>query len=263
MQIEFHVTPEHLAGRPNVRLDAILSAHSKLSRAFVQNLIARGHVLVNGAPARKSGQTVRLGDALRAEWEYAPTPAETQAIAGDLPIVWEDEHLIVINKPQGLVVHPAASYTGPTLVHHLLHYFQQKGLAPTERMGIVHRLDKGTSGLILVAKTQPMSDKLSALFKSRQIQKTYEDVVWGRMPARSGRFDQAIGRDRTNRLKISSRSSSARAAQTDWQTIASFSRFTHVRLHPRTGRTHHLRVHLSEGGNPILGDSLYGSGLTP
>ncbi|MBY0371976.1 RluA family pseudouridine synthase [bacterium] len=262
--VEIRVLPEQLGDASSRRLDAWLADQTGLSRAFIQSQIEAGGVRLNGDVPRKAGQAVRAGDTITAQWAKPEAPGAATPIRADLEILWEDEYLLVLNKPQGLVVHPAPSHTGATLVHHLLSHFESEGendFEDTDRPGIVHRLDKGTSGVLLVGKKRETAEKLSALFKSREIVKTYEAIAWGKM-GRSGRFDSAIGRDRKNRRKMSSRTAKSRPALTDWESAQAFTHFTHVRLFPLTGRTHQLRVHLAEGGNPIVGDPVYGSGMT-
>jgi 23S rRNA pseudouridine1911/1915/1917 synthase len=262
--IQLTVTQEHLREGKQRRLDALLAEFSPESRSFLRQQINNGRVRLNGKVVTKPNQSVRLGDLLEGEWALPPANPELHAIPADLKIVFEDADLLVLNKPQGMVVHPAPSHQGATLVHHLLHHmendeeFQE---ADTDRPGIVHRLDKGTSGLLLVAKNRTTQEALSAQFKDRVVKKTYEALAWGRLEGQ-GRFRSEIGRDHTNRRKMSSRTQKGRDAITDWKTLRAYKHFTHVSLSPFTGRTHQLRVHLSEAGHPVVGDALYGSGLT-
>jgi len=241
-----------------VRADLFLSRKTLQSREFVQAQIKAERVKRNGEILTKPAQKLFPGDTVTGFFEERPAPNLTP-VAHDLVVLYEDAELLVLNKPQDMVVHPAVGYTGPTLVHYLLHYFrhesrfQEKG---DKRPGIVHRLDRGTSGVILVAKNRTALEKLSAQFKNREIKKEYESVVWGKMGVK-GKFDTQIGRDSRERKKMSSRTTVGRDALTEWKALAHLGHFTHVALFPHTGRTHQLRVHLSEAGFPIVGDPLY------
>jgi 23S rRNA pseudouridine1911/1915/1917 synthase len=262
--IHLTLTQEHLGESKQRRLDALLAEFSPESRSFLRQQINNGRVRLNGKVVTKPNQSVRVGDTIEGEWVVPPPNPEVHAIPADLHIVFEDTDLLVLNKPQGMVVHPAPSHQGATLVHHLLHHMEGEeefSEADNDRPGIVHRLDKGTSGLLLVAKNRATQETLSAQFKNRVIKKTYEALTWGKLPGH-GRFESEIGRDRANRRKMSSRTQKGRQAITDWKALRVFRHFTHVSLSPFTGRTHQLRVHLSENGNPIVGDPLYGNGLT-
>lgn len=246
-----------------LRLDIFLANKTGESRSFVKSQIELGHVCVNDKPVTKVSFKLNEGDEVRIEfvqadqWEGVP-------IEGPLDIIHEEDHFLVLNKPQGIIVHPAASTSEPTLANHLLHYFKEapafKDLSPF-RPGIVHRLDRGTSGLLLIAKDSKMQAYLSSLFETRQIQKTYQAVVWGEMEG-SGKFNSAVGRDTKNRQKMSSRTSKPREALTYWSSLKHTPTFSFVELKPKTGRTHQLRVHLTEAGFPIVGDPIYGKGLT-
>lgn len=241
------------------RLDVFLSRASSQSRAFIQAQIAAGNVNVNGERAAKASRKLRPGDVVSGE--LAPEePLDLAPVRGDLAILHEDESLLVLNKAQGIVVHPAAGHRGETLVHHLLHHFQSAPefleTSPT-RPGIVHRLDRGTSGVLLVAKSRAVHEALSKAFKLRHIKKEYEAIAWGVMKEK-GVFESTIGRDPKNRKKMSSRAPEGREALTRWARARAFRHFTHVALFPHTGRTHQLRVHLSEARHPIVGDELYG-----
>jgi 23S rRNA pseudouridine1911/1915/1917 synthase len=264
MDFKRQITAADLKSGKPTRLDSLLADLTKESRSFIQTQVEKSAIRINGKAAKKPGQLVREGDEVDALWiRPDPTPG-VHPSPGNLEILYEDATLLVLNKPQGLVVHPAPSHSGDTLVHHLLHHFEED-LAPqaeeSDRPGIVHRLDKGTSGVMLVAKERKAQESLSEQFKAREIKKQYEAVVWGKL-AGKGRFQSVIGRDRTNRLKQSSRTSKGRDAITDWKAEKVFTHFTHVQLFPYTGRTHQLRVHLAESQHPIVGDPLYGRGMT-
>ncbi len=257
------VTLENLKQDKPRRIDAFLAEVCSESRSFIQSQIGLGAITLNAQPIQKAGQTVRVGDTVEAEWKRAaPTGGALTPVQGNLAILFEDDSLLVLNKPQGLVVHPAASYSGTTVVHHLLHHLNDSpDFADSDRPGIVHRLDKGTSGVLIIAKNRKSAELLSQQFKDRSVKKLYEAVTWGKMEP-GGRFQTKMGRDKVNRLKHSSRTNKPREAITDWKTIATFKHFSHVLLAPLTGRTHQLRVHLSESRHPIVGDSTYGAGLT-
>ncbi|MEZ4751887.1 MAG: RluA family pseudouridine synthase [Bdellovibrionota bacterium] len=240
------------------RLDAFLSREAKESREFVQDQVRKGLVFVNGRPTSKNSLRLRPGDTLSGRF-VAPPPMNVEARPGSLDILFEDDDLLVLNKPQGIAVHPAPGLRADTLVHYLLHYLRHSEFAQMSeiRPGIVHRLDIGTSGILLVAKHRHSQDRLAKQFAERDIQKQYEAIVWGHM-GQLGRFESSIGRHVTDRKRMSSRTEQGREALTRWERIALVGPcFTHVRLFPHTGRTHQLRVHLTEAGYPIVGDPLY------
>lgn len=263
MPLKIVVTLENLKQEKPRRVDAFLAEACSESRSFIQSQIELGAITLNSKPISKAGQTVRVGDTLEADWKRAPAAhGAPTPVEGNLTILFEDESLLVLNKPQGLVVHPAASYSGTTMVHHLLHHLNESSdFEETDRPGIVHRLDKGTSGVLIIGKNRKSAEALSGQFKNRSVKKLYEAVAWGKMD-KGGRFHTQMGRDKVNRLKHSSRTSKPREAITDWKLVANFKHFSHVLLAPLTGRTHQLRVHLSESHHPIVGDNTYGAGLT-
>jgi 23S rRNA pseudouridine1911/1915/1917 synthase len=241
------------------RLDLFLSVKTGRSRAYVKLQISKAAVSVNRAIVDKPSQKLRLGDVV--EVKFGPEKAlDLVPVEKPLDILFEDADLIVINKPQGWVVHPAAGHKGETLVHYLLYHMQHSTEfreTSGSRPGIVHRLDRGTSGCLIVAKNRTALEKLAAQFKIRAVKKQYEAIVYGKMKE-SGSFRNSIGRHPTDRKKMSSRTLEARDAVTDWKKAEAFPHFTLVDCFPLTGRTHQLRVHLSEGGHPIVGDPLYG-----
>ena len=243
------------------RLDSFLSEKTGKSRAFVQEQIKLGRVQVNRIVCTKSSHRLKTNDAVSFNWIEESSQLHLTPSPGDLNIIYEDADLLALNKSAGVIVHPGAGQKENTLVHHLLHYLNSvefKQLSP-DRPGIVHRLDQGTTGVLLIAKNSEMHTQLSDLFKNRNIKKTYHAIAFGKM-ALAGTIDSPIGRDRKDRKKISSRSQKTRSAVTQWNTIQRFSHFSYVALHPLTGRTHQLRVHLSEAGFPIVGDPTYGRG---
>lgn len=243
----------------SVRLDVFLHEKTGDSRTFIQEQIEEGHVQINGRTCLKPSQKVHAGETVSG-CLTEKLEVNLEPIAYPLEVLYEDEHLLCLTKPQNMVVHPASGFKGPTLVHHLLHYFLNHPEFQTlteGRPGIVHRLDRGTSGVILIAKNRKTQDLLSQMFKKRLLKKEYEAIVWGKPPPK-GTWATSIGRDRKDRKKMSSRTDKARPAITRFETLSSGAHFSHVALYPETGRTHQLRVHLTENGFPIVGDPLYG-----
>jgi len=242
------------------RLDHFLSAClPDLSRSHLQALIGDGLVTVDGLAARKNGQMLAEGSAIRVE---VPPRAPSRAVGEkiDLDIVFEDDNVLVVNKPAGMVVHPAAGHPGGTLVNAALGYQPAMQAAGDDtRPGIVHRLDKATSGLIVLAKNDPAHRWLQDQFRLRQVQKTYLALVDGQPPTPSGRIDAPIGRDPAHRKQMAIvPSGKGRQAITEFRTLESFSRHTLLELHPITGRTHQIRLHCKFLKCPVVGDTVYG-----
>ena len=247
--------PEESAG---VRLDVFLtSVLADRSRSQIQRLIKDGHILVDGREA-KPNQPVKTGQpvAVRVPEPVDPTPRPE---ALPLPIIYQDPDIIVVDKPAGMVVHPAAGHAGGTLVNALLHHVDDlSGVGGERRPGIVHRLDRGTSGLMVVAKHDRAHEELSRQFRDREVEKNYVALVWGVVQA-GRRIDAPIGRDPTHRKKMSARARRSREAVTRIVRAEHLTpALTLVLVAIHTGRTHQIRVHLSAIGHPVVGDSMYG-----
>ena len=240
-----------------VRLDRFLvSVLADRSRSQIQRLIKDGQVRVGGHDAR-ANQAVKIGQQVTVD---IPEPVEPSPgpEALPLPIVYQDQDLIVVDKPAGMVVHPAAGHASGTLVNALLHHVDDlSGIGGEKRPGIVHRLDRGTSGLMVVAKHDAAHEELARQFQEREVEKEYIALVWGEVMA-GRRIDEPIGRDPSNRKKMSARARRSREAVTRIVRAERVKTLTlaHVAIH--TGRTHQIRVHLSAIGHPIVGDPLYG-----
>jgi 23S rRNA pseudouridine1911/1915/1917 synthase len=241
-----------------VRLDRFLvSVLPQQSRSQIQRLIREGLVRVGGQPAR-ANQPVRADQQVTVEVPTAVAPSlEPEALP--LPILYEDGDLIVVDKPAGMVVHPAAGHASGTLVNALLHHVHDlSGVGGERRPGIVHRLDRGTSGLMVVAKHDAAHLELSRQFRDREVEKEYVALVWGAMQA-GRRIDAPIGRDAVNRKKMSARARRSREAVTRIVRAQPLGRaLTLARVAIHTGRTHQIRLHLSAIGHPVVGDPLYG-----
>ncbi|MGQ9801111.1 MAG: RluA family pseudouridine synthase [Candidatus Saccharicenans sp.] len=243
----------------NIRLDLFLKDRlPEFSRAQIQKAIKEGQVLVNGNLARP-GQKLKAGD--RVEVRLAPPVSAYRLEPEALPleIIYEDDHLLVINKPADLVVHPGAGVKTGTLVHGLLYRYPEIATVGSEaRPGIVHRLDKDTSGVMVVARSQSAYLSLRQQFEERRVHKVYLALALGRFREKKGIIDLPLGRHVHHREKISVRTRKPRVAITHYEVLQEFRETTLLALKPVTGRTHQLRVHLSATGHPLAGDNRYG-----
>jgi 23S rRNA pseudouridine1911/1915/1917 synthase len=250
----FAVADESAGARLDVFLTSVLGGYS---RSHIQRLIKDGHVQVDGKPA-KANQAMKSGQTVGVELPE-PTDPAPQPEALPLPIIYQDKDLIVVDKPAGMVVHPAAGHASGTLVNALLHHVEDlSGIGGEKRPGIVHRLDRGTSGLMVVAKNDAAHEELSRQFHDREVEKEYIALVWGEVQA-GRRIDAPIGRDPNDRKKMSAKARRSREAVTRIVKAQKFGvvlTLAHIAIY--TGRTHQIRVHLSEIGHPIVGDSVYG-----
>ncbi len=247
------------ADTPGERLDAFVArATPGLTRSAAQRLLEEGCVTVNGKAAKKNYK-LSAGDEVTVTVPD-PEPVDIQAKEIPLDIVYEDEDVVVINKPKGLVVHPAAGHQDDTLVNGLMYAMGDSlsGINGELRPGIVHRIDKDTSGLLAVAKNDLAHVVLASQLKDHTMARTYECIVCGNLKEDSGTVSAPIGRHPSDRKKMCVTERNSKEAVTHWEVIARFRGYTHVRCKLETGRTHQIRVHMAHIGHPILGDTVYG-----
>ena len=243
------------AGR---RIDAFLAESLRdVSRARVQRLIIGGDVLVDGGPVKASHRLVageKVTIRLTREMKEKPGPEDMP-----LEILHEDRDIILVDKPSGLVVHPGAGRRTQTLVNALLYRFPDlAGQEPEDRPGIVHRLDKETSGVMVVARSPRALIDLQQQLKNREVDKRYLGLVWGKIRHTEGRLSWPIGRHARHRDRISIKTDKPREAETHYRLLQAYQEFAYLEIHPLTGRTHQIRVHMAAAGHPLVGDSRYG-----
>lgn len=241
------------------RIDALLAREEAIrSRNAAARLLEDGRVTIAGTPLRKNYR-VRAGDIIDVA---IPAPETSSVEAQDMPldVVYEDGDVIVVNKPRGLVVHPAPGHPDGTLVNALLAHCGDSlsGVGGELRPGIVHRIDKDTSGLLIAAKNDMAHAALSSQLKDRSLSRVYDAIVHGTFRADEGTVDAPIGRDPKNRQRMAVTDKNSRPAVTHWAVLARYGRYTYVRCRLETGRTHQIRVHMAHIGHPLLGDTVYG-----
>ena len=255
---------EIIAAEGGTRIDAWLSANvPDLTRNAAQRLLTEGMVTVNGKPPKKNYK-VSVGDAVIVT---IPDIAEVPLVPQNIPldIVFEDEDVVVVNKPRGMVVHPAPGHPDGTLVNALMYHCGDSlsGVGGEKRPGIVHRIDKDTSGLLIVAKNDAAHLALSAQLSDRSLSRVYRAVVVGNLKQDSGTVDAPIGRHPNDRKKMAVTHQNSRNAVTHWSVLERYRGYTHVRCKLETGRTHQIRVHMAHIGHPLLGDEVYGHAKLP
>jgi len=263
---EFRFTDESETGK---RLDVYLGERlNELSRSQVQSIIREQRAYVNSEIVQKPSYRLKYGDRIAVTY-YLPDAVEIYPENIPLDIIYQDKYLAVINKPSGMVVHPGAGALKHTLAHALMWHFPGiEKVGPKERPGIVHRIDKDASGLLVVAKDLRACDDLKEQFKKRTVDKKYLALVWGHCMQKSGIMSQPIGRHMKNGARMSVRTRKPKQAETHFKVLKTFKDFTLLEIKTITGRTHQIRVHMSASGHPIVGDKRYGrkkmkSSITP
>lgn len=245
---------------PVDRIDRALAAELPLSRTQIQAAISAGRVAINGVVVTRSSEAVPAGAVVTLD----PLPKREPSFEpSDIPIevLYEDADCLVVDKPAGLVVHPAPGHPHDTLVNALLYHRPQiAGVGDERKAGLVHRLDKDTSGCLLVAKNDPAHRSLSEQFARRTVDKTYWVFTWGHLPEEEGVFEAAIGRSARDRQRMSTRTRKGRPARTHYRVLERYPLADWLEVGLETGRTHQIRVHLSEAGHPVIMDSRYGGG---
>ena len=253
---QYRLTPT--AEQTNTRLDSFLAEELPLTRSAAQNLLENGLVLVNGKAVPKNYR-LRGGEEILVSLPDA-APCEAQPEDIPLDIVYEDNDLLVVNKPKGMVVHPAAGHADGTLVNALLAHCGDSlsGINGVMRPGIVHRIDKDTSGLLIVAKNDLAHQGLAEQIKVHSFTRVYEAVIIGHLSQNEGTVNAPIGRHPTDRKKMTVIQKNSKPAVTHYAVLAEFPGYSHLRLQLETGRTHQIRVHMAHLGHPVAGDTVYG-----
>ena len=240
-----------------VRIDKLISEKSKLSRNLIKQAIDNRGLKINGNITVRSNYLAKSKDVIDLEYEQWQVKDKISAFNLPLDIVYEDAHLLVINKPNNLVVHPGAKNVEMTLINAVVNYL--KSNETLVRAGLIHRIDKQTTGLIMLAKSKDALEKMQALLKQRKVKRKYLALIRGILKEKSGSINAPIGRDSSNRLKMAVTSHNAKEAVTDFKVIKNFSNFSLVECELQTGRTHQIRVHMAYIKHPVLGDYLYGA----
>lgn len=247
-----------------LRIDKYLSTvNEQLSRSYIQKLLKSGLVLVDGKPVKASYQ-VDEGDVISLDIPEAVEP-EIEPENMDLDILYEDQDVILVNKPKGMVVHPAAGHYSHTLVNGLMHHCkdQLSGINGVMRPGIVHRIDMDTTGVIIACKNDMAHNSIAAQLKEHSITRRYQAIVHGVLKDDAGTIEGPIGRHPTDRKKMSINYNNGKSAVTHYKVLKRFRQYTHVECRLETGRTHQIRVHMASIGHPLLGDLVYGPGKCP
>ena len=248
----------------DVRIDRYLAkACPELSRSYIQKLLKSGQVLVNGSLI-KSSYVVAADDHIEVDVPEAVEP-EIEAEPMDLDILYEDRDIILVNKPKGMVVHPAAGHYSHTLVNGLMYHCkdQLSGINGVMRPGIVHRIDMDTTGVLIVCKNDMAHNSIAAQLKEHSITRRYQAIVHGVLKEDEGTVDAPIGRHQTERKKMCINYNNGRNAITHYQVLRRFEQYTYVECRPETGRTHQIRVHMASIHHPLLGDTVYGPSKCP
>ena len=245
------------------RIDAVVATYLDVSRSQVQQWCTDRLVMINGGCVNKNCK-LRQGDTVTV---HIPSPEPYEVRAEDIPldIVYEDEHLLVVNKPKGMVVHPAAGHYSGTLVNALMHHCGDSlsGINGVLRPGIVHRIDMDTSGLLIVAKSDKAHQGLAEQIREHSFTRIYEAVIVGHLKQPNGTVDAPIGRHPTQRKKMAVIATNSKPATTHYEVLQDYSGYSHVRLRLETGRTHQIRVHMAYLGHPVAGDTVYGAANQP
>lgn len=249
----------------NTRLDRFLAdQYEEYTRSFLQKLIDQGNVSINGISVKKSGIKLKENDEVAVT---LPEPQPLEVVAEDIPldILYEDDDVILINKPKGMVVHPAAGHTSGTIVNALLYHCKDSlsGINGVIRPGIVHRIDMDTTGVIIACKNDASHNCIAAQLKDHSITRRYYAIVHGNLKEDEGVIDAPIGRDPNNRKRMAINHKNGKNAVTHYKVLERFGRFTWIECRLETGRTHQIRVHMASIGHPLLGDALYGPTKCP